>query len=231
MEKHSIELIVRALNDHQVRYLIAGGLAVVAHGYVRFTADIDLLLAMDRRNLADAIDALTKLNYRPRAPVAFEQFADSDRRQEWMDQKGMTVFSLFSPDHPVTEIGLFVDPPLVFEEAYSRAVHLEVALGISATFCSIDDLIDLKSKAGPPTRPRRHFTAYKDKRQPPMNSSKISEPDPINQWESGWREHEQLQLQRLAGLSLAAKLAWLEDAHRIVLHLESVRSHPENTED
>jgi hypothetical protein len=64
-----------------------------------------------------------------------------------------------------------------------------------------------------------------------MNSSKISEPDPINQWESGWREHEQLQLQRLAGLSLAAKLAWLEDAHRIVLHLESVRSHPENTED
>ena len=62
-----------------------------------------------------------------------------------------------------------------------------------------------------------------------MNSSKIF--DLINQWESGWREHEQLQLQRLAGLSLADKLAWLEEAHRIVLHLESVRSHPENTED
>ncbi len=71
-------------------------------------------------------------------------------RKEWMDQKGMTVFSLFSPDHPVTEIDLFVDPPLVFEEAYSRAVHLEVAPGINATFCSIDDLIDLKSKAGRP---------------------------------------------------------------------------------
>jgi hypothetical protein len=28
MEKHSIEMITRALNDHQVKYLIAGGLAV-----------------------------------------------------------------------------------------------------------------------------------------------------------------------------------------------------------
>jgi hypothetical protein len=34
-----IETIVRALNESGVRYLIAGGLAVVAHGYVRFTAE------------------------------------------------------------------------------------------------------------------------------------------------------------------------------------------------
>ena len=39
MERRSIEVIIRALNEAHVRYLIAGGLAVVAHGYVRFTAD------------------------------------------------------------------------------------------------------------------------------------------------------------------------------------------------
>ena len=150
MEKHSIESIVRTLNDHQVKYLIVGGLAVVAHGYVRFTADIDLVLGMEKQNLADAVAALKALNYRPRAPVDFEQFIESQSRKQWVEQKGMTVFSLFSPDHPVTEIDLFVDPPLVFAEAYAKALQLEVSPGISATFCSFEDLINLKSQAGRP---------------------------------------------------------------------------------
>jgi len=148
MEKHSIESIVQALNNHQVRYLIAGGLAVVAHGYVRFTADLDLILAMDAANLSSALTALQSLNYRPRAPVEFKQFIDPVQRKGWIDEKGLTVFSLFSPDHPTTEIDLFVDPPLIFADAYLRATRLEVALGIVATFCSLDDLIELKSKAG-----------------------------------------------------------------------------------
>lgn len=150
MEKRSIESIVKALNDYKVQYLIVGGLAVVAHGYVRFTADIDLILAMDTQNLFNAVTALKTLNYRPRAPVEFERFADPDHRKQWVDQKGLTVFSLFSPDHPVSEIDLFIDPPLVFSEAHPRAIQLEVAPGIAATFCSLEDLIDLKSKAGRP---------------------------------------------------------------------------------
>lgn len=150
MEKHSIESIVRTLGNHQVKYLIVGGLAVVAHGYVRFTADIDLVLGMEKQNLADAVVALKKLNYRSRAPVDFEQFIEPQNRRQWIDQKGLTVFSLFSPDHPATEIDLFVDPPLVFAEAYAKALRLEVAPGISATFCSLEDLIKLKSRAGRP---------------------------------------------------------------------------------
>ena len=34
MEQHSVDAIVGALNMANVRYLVAGGLAVVAHGYV-----------------------------------------------------------------------------------------------------------------------------------------------------------------------------------------------------
>jgi len=35
-------------------------------------------------------------------------------------------------------------------------------------------------------------------------------------WERGWDDHELQQLRRLAGLSLPEKLAWLEEAHRLV---------------
>jgi len=150
MEKHSIELIVRELNRNQVQYLIAGGLAVVAHGYVRFTADLDLLLAMDSGNLTAAVAVLKELNYGPRAPVELEEFIDPAHRRQWIEEKGLTVFSLFSPDHPATEIDLFAEPPLVFADAYSKAVQMEVSPGITATFCSLDDLIDMKKKAGRP---------------------------------------------------------------------------------
>jgi hypothetical protein len=54
---------------------------------------------------------------------------------------------------------------------------------------------------------------------------KMSEP-PANprppeeyRWERGWDEHEQQQLERLSRLSFAEKLAWLEEAHRLVRQL------------
>jgi hypothetical protein len=150
MEKRSLELIVKALNDRRVKYLIAGGLAVVAHGYLRFTADIDLLLSMDKANLGEALEAFSALKYQSRAPVEMSLFMDAARRREWIDEKGLTVFSLFSPEHPATEIDLFVDPPLDFADAYSRASWLEIAPGLTASFCSLNDLIELKQNAGRP---------------------------------------------------------------------------------
>jgi len=44
MEVRSVEAIVRALNTAEVEYLIVGGLAVNAHGFVRLTRDVDLVL-------------------------------------------------------------------------------------------------------------------------------------------------------------------------------------------
>ncbi len=150
MEKGSVEAIVNALNQNHVQYLIAGGLAVVAHGYLRFTADVDLILAVDQPNLTRAVAALQSLGYRPRAPVPFEDFINPDKRRQWAAEKNMTVFSLFSPSHPATEIDLFLEPPLEFRAAHDKAVQLDVAPGTKASFCSLDDLIQLKTKAARP---------------------------------------------------------------------------------
>ena len=150
MQIDSVRAIADALNRAQVRYLIVGGLAVVAHGYVRFTADVDLVLAVDDQNLARAIGALKDLDYRPRAPVPIESFADPRLRAEWASQKGMVVFSLFSPTHTATEVDLFLEPPLDFNAAYSRAAKLEVTPGVTGPFAALRDLIDLKTNVGRP---------------------------------------------------------------------------------
>ena len=55
MKRRSVDAIVGALNVANVRYLVAGGLAVVAHGYVRFTADIDVIVDLEASNVLRAV--------------------------------------------------------------------------------------------------------------------------------------------------------------------------------
>ena len=61
MELRSVESIVKSLNAAGVRYLIAGGMAVVAHGYLRLTMDLDLILDLNEENLRAAVGALSEL--------------------------------------------------------------------------------------------------------------------------------------------------------------------------
>ena len=147
MERSSIEAIVRTLNGANVRYLIAGGLAVVAHGYVRLTADVDLILDLEPANVRQAMNAFRALEYRPRAPVDLDDFCDAAKRAQWVRDKGLTVFSLYSPAHVATEIDVFVEPPLDFGRAYDTAARMDVAPGVSATFVGLRDLLRLKHAA------------------------------------------------------------------------------------
>ena len=75
MELRSIEAVVGALNTAGVRYLIVGGLAVMAHGYQRTTVDLDLVVQLLPQNLLTALQTLGSLGYVPRIPVSADQFA------------------------------------------------------------------------------------------------------------------------------------------------------------
>ena len=163
MERHSVETIVRELNAAEVQYLIVGGLAVVAHGYVRFTADVDVVLDLDSGNVIRAIGAFDRLGYRPRAPVALEEFADSEKRAQWVREKGLTVFSLYSPVHPATEVDVFVEAPFDFDVAYRRAGRVEVADGVAATFVGLEDLLSPEEASGAASGRRRHREAEKSR--------------------------------------------------------------------
>ena len=150
MERRSVEAIFGALNGCGARYLVVGGLAVVAHGYVRLTADIDLVLDPDPAALRRAIGALAAHGYRPRAPGEFADFADPAKRRLWAREKGLTVFSVFSPGHRATEVDLFLETPFDFERAYARAARFQLSDGVEGTFVGLEDLIEMKRAAARP---------------------------------------------------------------------------------
>lgn len=77
MNLASLEALVSALNTAGVRFLVAGGLAVGAHGHPRFTMDVDLVVQLRADNIVAAFHALAGLGYKPLVPVTAEAFSDN----------------------------------------------------------------------------------------------------------------------------------------------------------
>jgi len=87
MEVHSIETIVRALNAAKVKYLIVGGLAVNAHGFVRLTCDVGLVLGLEPANASRGLESLLQAGWRLAIPEKPEAFADAATRERWRVEK------------------------------------------------------------------------------------------------------------------------------------------------
>lgn len=141
------EPVLRALNDAGVRYLVVGGVAVVLHGHLRTTGDLDLVVELSPDNLIRALDALEESGFRPRPPVPLRSFADPQTRRSWIETKNLQVFSLWHPELPGFEVDLFVEEPFDFDGAWSRRVEVELG-GTTATVVGLEDLLVLKRAAG-----------------------------------------------------------------------------------
>ena len=75
-------------------YLVVGGVAVNLYGVLRTTADLDLMVHLrDGDNAHGFVAAMKELNYKPRAPVNADDFADPLKRQEWIQDKRALVFT------------------------------------------------------------------------------------------------------------------------------------------
>lgn len=150
MKLDSVRAIVEALNESDARYLVVGGLAVAAHGYVRYTKDVDLVIQLLPENVRRAMAALGRLEYRPAVPVSAEQFADPATRERWIHEKGMTVFQLWSDAHRETPIDVFVAEPFDFDAEYEAALRKHLFGRLEVRVVSLLTLIRMKEAVGRP---------------------------------------------------------------------------------
>lgn len=145
-----LESVFRALNQSQTRYVLVGGLAVIAHGYLRTTSDIDLVMALNPENLRRALTALSELGYIPKQTVKLEDFADPVKREQWIREKNMLVFQLTTGRPRELPIDIFVREPFDFDQEYALARRFELAPDITVPVATIKTLIKLKTAAGRP---------------------------------------------------------------------------------
>ena len=128
-----IEDLIRLLNDQSAEYLIIGAHACAQHGYVRATADLDILIRPTEKNIDHVRTALEAFGYdTTEASVQDFQTKKILFRQYWYDVD----------IHPFatgidTEQALKNKKAGLFEE-------------IPSYFASLDDLITMKKAAGRP---------------------------------------------------------------------------------
>ena len=128
--------ILADLNEAGVRYVIVGGIAVIRHGYIRATRDIDAVIAQDAKNL----DAIAKLVARWGATRP-----DGTALPKGAIAAGRDIHLAT----PHGDLDLLADraPPLSFEDLRANADVKKVD-EVDAPIASLADLVALKRLAG-----------------------------------------------------------------------------------
>jgi hypothetical protein len=140
--------VFEALNAANARYVVVGGLAVVLHGHIRATQDIDLVVSLEPEETRRALSAVERIGYHPRLPVKLSDFADPEQRERWAREKNMVVFPLFNETTRLT-IDLFVQYPIDFAELWDASEVMQLRRS-TIRVASLDHLLRMKRETGRP---------------------------------------------------------------------------------
>lgn len=135
--------IFKKLNEKGIRYIVVGGIAVNLYGIPRMTYDIDLILDLDDKNLKKFLNLLKSWGFKPKVPVDIMDFANSNKREDWIKNKNMKAFNLVNSEWAISEIDVVIDSPVDYEKGHKRLKHIMLH-GVSIPVISIDDLIKMK---------------------------------------------------------------------------------------
>lgn len=127
---------LRDLNEAGIRYVVVGGLAVIRHGAVRATKDVDAAVAMDAQNLS-RLDALVE-RWRATNPDG------TPLRRNDLQAGG--ALALRTP-HCLVDILSEQLLPAPFTDVLARS-DLKRIDGVEAPICSLADLVAMKRASG-----------------------------------------------------------------------------------
>jgi hypothetical protein len=136
------ERILRALAEHEVQYVLIGGLAVQTHGHVRTTNDADLIPAPDRANLERLAAALRELEAR---------VLNADHESTPIDADMLpraTIWQFATRDGGI-DVMHEVPGGGPYEELSQRALRVQLG-DIEVPVVDLDDLIRMKLARGRP---------------------------------------------------------------------------------
>jgi predicted nucleotidyltransferase len=127
---------LRDLNESGIRYVIVGGLAVIRHGAVRATKDVDAAVAMDGENLARVEELIARWHATnpDGSPLRTSNLAAGG------------ALALRTP-HCLVDIRSEQLLPASFDDMLARADVKRID-GVQAPICSFADVVAMKRATG-----------------------------------------------------------------------------------
>jgi hypothetical protein len=136
------ERILRALAEHEVDYVLIGGLAVQTHGHVRTTNDADLIPAPDPANLRRLAAALRELEARVLNPGEEGRAIDAKMLPR------ATIWQFATKDGGI-DVMHEVPGGRSFKELSKHSLNVQLG-DIEVPVVGLDDLIQMKLARGRP---------------------------------------------------------------------------------
>lgn len=135
--------LVARLAEAAVDFVVIGGIAVVAHGHIRTTRDLDITYATEQANLDALGQVLVDLDARLRGVTEVLPFVPDGRTRR--------AAELLTLETTRGALDLLAAPPGAppYAELRRRAETIEVD-GHSVAIASLDDLVAMKRAAGRP---------------------------------------------------------------------------------
>jgi len=142
LTEFDLRSLLAALHDHEVSFVVIGGVAVGAHGFIRGTEDLDLVPDPDPSNLERLTRAMAALE--STLPTVGDRRFDTDRDAGVVKRGGnVTAMTRFG--------GLDVVQRARGVPSYSQltedAVQSEL-LGVPVRVCSLARLREMKAAQG-----------------------------------------------------------------------------------
>ncbi len=136
------ERIFAALGEHDVDYVLIGGLAVQTHGHTRMTNDVDVIPAPRRENLERLASALRGIDGRVLNPGSEDLEIDAAMLPR------VTIWQIATRHG---DIDVLHEAPGAgpYEELRERALFIDLG-GLRVSVVSRDDLIRMKLARGRP---------------------------------------------------------------------------------
>jgi len=95
------------------------------------------------------MQVLDSCGLKARAPVPLSDFADANKRRDWVENRNMLVFQVWHPSDPFCTVDLFIRNPIDFEGLWQRSVSANLGR-TGCRIAGIEDLIAMKTQAGRP---------------------------------------------------------------------------------
>lgn len=176
------ERIIAALNDHQVDYVVIGGMGAILQGaQLPPTMDIDVTPANDRDNLARLAAALKDLGATLRAP-GLPEGVPIPLDERTFDR--MTTMTFFTREGPF-DVALRPDGTEGYDDLVRAAIRVDFH-GHPVPVAALDDIIRSKNAAGRPkdraalAELRQYAAGQKQPKPEPVAELAAADPEAID---------------------------------------------------
>lgn len=134
------------LNRYNVKYLVCGGLAVNIYGIPRMTADIDILIDFEEKNIENFENAVKFLLFQSVIPISIKSFIEKADREKAIKEKNLIAYSYFNSGSGYMNLDVLLDVPLDFKVLWENKTD-RVLKNTTIHLVSIEHLIELKKYA------------------------------------------------------------------------------------